>query len=76
MLILLIESKGMNWTFVKPHEFYKKGETWFLITLNLYWDQSWVLIFVTATKKPDTPKALANIACSLVWPSFSNPDSN
>ena len=46
------------------------------MVLNLFSLHYTVFIFVIATKNPCTPKAFANIACYLVCPSFSNPDSN
>lgn len=73
---LFNESIGTKETFVKPQEFSRKGETWDLIWLNLAYDQLTTPIFVTTAIIDWTPKAFANIACSLVWPYFSNPDSN
>jgi hypothetical protein len=76
MLALWIDSTGIKTTLWKPQEFYRKGVTCYLINWKRFSFQSTVPIFVTTTISSWTPKALANIACYFVCPSFSKPDSN
>lgn len=70
MLILPIDSIGINITLWNPQEFYKNGATCDLIWSNLFWLQSTTPILVTATMSYTTPKAFANIACYFDCPSF------
>lgn len=73
MFMLLIESIGINLDSEYPQVSIKKGRTFYLISLNLYWDQSTVPILVTATTIDVTPRDLARKACYLVWPSLTKP---
>jgi len=73
MLMLLIESIGINFDSEYPQVSIKNGLTFSWISLNLYSDQSTVPILVIATTIEVTPRDLARNACYLVWPSLTNP---
>lgn len=66
---------GMKSTSPSPVCF-KKGFKEVTISSNLSFFHPTVSILVITHKTFWTPKVLASYACSVVWPPFSNPDSN
>ena len=76
ILRLSTESIGNISTLGYLQTFFKYGKIEFLMKSYLSLDHLVNPILVTTQIRVVTPRALAKRACSLVCPSFSNPDSN